>query len=160
MPKIEHVVVLMLENRSFDRMLGYLYPKSDAFDGLDGRESNPWHKPDGSIEQIRVWNSDDIRAETACMPDRELGELFADISMQLFGLEPAPNGQPSMAGFVDNFMRQPPQQGRLPDAKAVMHCFKPSQVPVLNGLATAFGVSDRWHASAPCAGGRIGCSGA
>ena len=89
-----------------------------------------------------------------------MGELFADISMQLFGLEPAPNGQPSMAGFVDNFMRQPPQQGRLPDAKAVMHCFKPSQVPVLNGLATASGVSDRWHALAPCAGGRIGCSGA
>jgi phospholipase C len=39
-PNIEHVVVLMLENRSFDCMLGQLYPKTSNFDGLDGTESN------------------------------------------------------------------------------------------------------------------------
>ena len=38
--KIEHIVVLMLENRSFDSMLGRLYEKSDGFDGLSGSESN------------------------------------------------------------------------------------------------------------------------
>ncbi len=36
--KIKHVVVLMLENRSFDSMLGKLYPKSDYFDGLSGSD--------------------------------------------------------------------------------------------------------------------------
>src|SRR5215471_5564634 len=36
--KIDHIVVLMLENRSFDSMLGKLYPKSATFDGLDGTE--------------------------------------------------------------------------------------------------------------------------
>src|ERR1700752_5241868 len=113
----------MLENRSFGCMLGYLYPKSEAFDGLDGSESNPWHKPDGGVEEIRVWNSAATRPESACIPDRELGELFADINMQLFGLEPAPDGRPNMSGFVDNFMRQPPERGRPPDPKAVMHCF-------------------------------------
>ena len=150
MRKIEHVVVLMLENRSFDCMLGFLYPKSAAFDGLDGSESNPWHKPGGGVEEIPVWNSPVIAPESACTPDRELGELFADINMQLFGLHPTPDGRPNMSGFVDNFMRQPPEQGRLPDPKAVMHCFTPAQVPVLSQLATAFGVCDRWHASAPC----------
>ena len=40
---IEHVVVLMLENRSFDCMFGRLYPKSLGFDGLKGDESNPHH---------------------------------------------------------------------------------------------------------------------
>jgi len=37
---IDHIVVLMLENRSFDHMLGYLYqdtgkvsPRGDAFEG-------------------------------------------------------------------------------------------------------------------------------
>ncbi len=30
---IEHFVVLMLENRSFDNLLGGLYPKSKDFDG-------------------------------------------------------------------------------------------------------------------------------
>ncbi len=31
-----------------------------------------------------------------------------------------------------------------------MHCFTPDQVPVMSALARAFGVSDRWFASAPC----------
>ena len=31
---INHIVVLMLENRSFDSLLGMLYPKSDGFEGL------------------------------------------------------------------------------------------------------------------------------
>lgn len=132
----------MLANRSFDCMLGYLYPKSEVFDGLDGSERNPWHRLDGSVEDVRVWNSPAIRPEAACIPSRELRELFADINMQLYGLETVQDGAPSMRGFVDNFMRQPPE--------AVMHCFKPAQVPVLSHLATAFGVSDRWHVSAPC----------
>ena len=37
---IEHFVVLMLENCSFDNLLGGLYPKSKDFDGVDGSESN------------------------------------------------------------------------------------------------------------------------
>ena len=51
MQTIEHVVVLMLENRSFDCLLGKLYSKSDQFDGLEGSESNDWHKPDGTVER-------------------------------------------------------------------------------------------------------------
>jgi phospholipase C len=39
--KIDHIVVLMLENRSFDSLLGTLYPKSDSFEGLNGTEQNP-----------------------------------------------------------------------------------------------------------------------
>src|SRR5437588_760551 len=44
--KIQHVVVLMLENRSFDHMLGFLYadqgnksPAGQPFEGLTGKES-------------------------------------------------------------------------------------------------------------------------
>jgi phospholipase C len=44
--QIDHIVVLMLENRSFDHMLWFLYPgnKSSSgapFEGLTGKESNP-----------------------------------------------------------------------------------------------------------------------
>lgn len=39
--KINNIVVLMLENSSFDNLLGKLYPKSSSFDGLSGQESNP-----------------------------------------------------------------------------------------------------------------------
>jgi len=45
---VEHVVLLMLENRSFDHMLGYLYadagnvsPAGHRYEGLTGSESNP-----------------------------------------------------------------------------------------------------------------------
>ncbi|MCW8875832.1 MAG: hypothetical protein OQK51_02140, partial [Kangiellaceae bacterium] len=45
--KIEHFVVLMLENRSFDQMLGYLYtdegnvsPLGHRYSGLTGEEFN------------------------------------------------------------------------------------------------------------------------
>src|SRR4051812_22706673 len=87
MHPIEHVVVLMLENRSFDSLLGRRYPKSETFDGLEGTESNPWHKKDGSVEQIRVWNSETMTEEAACLPDPEPGEQFEDVNMQLFGLD-------------------------------------------------------------------------
>ncbi len=54
-----------------------------------------------------------------------------------------------MTGFVDNYMAQPQEDGPR-DPRAAMHYFLPDQVPVISQLANAFGVSDRWHASAPC----------
>ncbi len=59
-----------------------------------------------------------------------------------------------MTGFVDNYMH--PRESvrgfgeKPPDPRAIMHAFTPAQAPALNGLARAFGVSDRWFASAPC----------
>ncbi|MGE5270831.1 MAG: alkaline phosphatase family protein [Thiohalocapsa sp.] len=149
MARIEHVVVLMLENRPFDCLLGRLYPKSDGFDGLDGSESNPWHKPGGEIAQVSVWNSREITPQAARLPDPEPGELYADVNMQLFGLGGNPDGRPVMSGFVDNYARQPPPYHPA-DPRGVMHYFLPSQVPVISRLAAEFGVCDRWHASAPC----------
>jgi phospholipase C len=51
--QIEHVIVLMLENRSFDNMLGLLYPKSPGFDGLAGIECNL----NMNGKAVPVWNS-------------------------------------------------------------------------------------------------------
>lgn len=146
MAQIEHVVVLMLENRSFDCMLGWLYPDRPDFDGLRGDECNPWHREDGQVEQIPVWNDRTLTPEAACIPDPDPGELFHDINMQIFGLHP--DGTPRMNGFVDNYLRQPVDDRR--DPRAVMHYFTPEQLPVLSTLARNFGVCDRWFASAPC----------
>jgi phospholipase C len=136
MHSIEHVVVLMMENRSFDCLLGKLYPKSDAFDGLEGTESNPWHKKDGTVEQIRVWNCGVVTEEAACMPDPEPGELFEDVNVQLFGLDSDPGGNRGalMSGFVDNYARQP-WPWTPEDPSGIMHYFLPSQVPIISRLA-------------------------
>jgi phospholipase C len=149
---IKHVVVLMLENRSFDSMLGMLYPSGEAFDGLTGLEQNIWHKADGSAPQtIPVWKSPAMTPTAACIPTPDPGELFTDIHMQIRGLaDPATfNAEPTMDGFVDNYMRQPASDG-VHDPAAVMHYFTPEEIPVLSQLAREFGVSDRWHAPSPC----------
>jgi phospholipase C len=149
---IRHVVVLMLENRSFDCLLGMLNSKSASFDGLSGNETNIWHKPDGSQQAIQVWADPTLTAKAVCIPDPDPGELFTDIHMQIYGLTDGglPNpGPPAMGGFVDNYMRQPATSPAA-DPYSVMHYFTPDQVPVISELARAFGVSDRWHASAPC----------
>ena len=124
---IKHVVVLMLENRSFDSMLGKLYPKSASFEGLSGNESNPFTDPvtGQAGTPRRVWNDEEMGPATACIPDPDPGELFqADMQVQLYGLGGSPaNGPPTMSGFVDNYVRQKPDPSSAkadPTAKKVL----------------------------------------
>src|SRR5499427_1350759 len=146
--KIDHIVVLMLENRSFDSLLGTLYPKSDSFEGLNGTEQNP----DANGTPVVVWNSPGTDETTMRIPNPDPGELWTDINMQLFGSSaPAPGQRPTMVGFVQNYLAQRqlnPQQTY--DPKSVMHYFAPAQLPVLSQLAQKFAVCDHWFASAPC----------
>jgi phospholipase C len=146
--KIDHIVVLMLENRSFDSLLGTLYPKSDSFEGLNGTEQNP----DANGTPVVVWNSPGTDETTMRIPNPDPGELWTDINMQLFGNSAPPPGQrPTMVGFVQNYLAQrqlSPQQTY--DPKSVMHYFAPAQLPVLSQLAQKFAVCDHWFASAPC----------
>jgi phospholipase C len=140
---IEHVVVLMLENRSFDSMLGMLYPSDGTFDGLTGQETNI-HA--GQI--VSVWKSSSLDSTAACIPDPDPGELFADMNEQLFGQPTQPLAGP-MSGFATNYMAQPKSDPPR-EARAVLHYLMPDQVPVISTLARAFGVCDQWFASAPC----------
>ena len=50
MPEIKHMVVLMMENRSFDHLVGWLQSDSYQIDGLDGSQSNR----DSSGEPVKV----------------------------------------------------------------------------------------------------------
>ncbi len=147
--KIDHFVVLMLENRSFDSMLGMLgryYPKPEIFDGLTGSESNP--DEDGrAIGVTNVRGTDDDLA----IPPKNPAEKWRDMNEQLFGVQTLapPSTTPTMDGFVKNYMRYSnPLQPR--DPSHAMHYFTPQQVPVLSRLALEFAVCDRWFASAPC----------
>jgi phospholipase C len=150
---IKHVVVLMLENRSFDCMLGWLYHGEGKIDGLDGTQQNSWHRPDGTTTEYRVWSSEAMTSEAACVPNPDPGEYYADITMQIQGMADQNTvnpGAPTMNGFVDNYMRQKANAGDPPfDPRAVMHYFTPDEIPAMKALAEAFAVSDKWHASAP-----------
>ncbi len=149
---IEHVVVLMLENRSFDCMFGALYPGRDGFDGLKGGETNSYTNSAGRKVDVTVWNDKTMSPATATIPDPDPGEYFTDINTQLFNSQAGgpSDTPPPMSGFVADYMAQQPIDGHAPVSTSIMHYFTPTQVPAISALAQAFGVSDQWHASAPC----------
>src|SRR3984957_19343233 len=158
---INHIVVLMLENRSFDHMLGYLYADSgnvsaagQPFDGLTGKESNPDAK--GVPVPVFKINSSDKYAYF--MPGADPGEGYSATNSQLFGTATAPDpAVASNGGFVTDFaytlawQAKDPSWSILPGTVAsnIMGMFTPQMLPVLSGLARGFAVCDQWFSSAP-----------
>jgi phospholipase C len=154
---IEHVVVLMLENRSFDNILGWLYdPEHNQppfnkqppanFEGVYGKNlSNPG--PGG--ESVPVG-----RGNVLTDPNPDPGEPYEDVYSQLYNVSPAPAlgnvppnppQPPKMQGFVNNYAAQP----NVTDPSIIMNCFTPASLPVTSSLAYYYGVCDHWFASIP-----------
>ena len=109
--RIDHIVVLMLENRSFDSMLEMLYPASPQFDGLTGTEGNL--DPNGIA--IPVWNCPGTDRVALTIPDPDPGELWEDINTQLFRTPsvPDPAPTPTLGGFVKNYLSQGERSGGI-----------------------------------------------
>src|SRR5215467_3960827 len=104
---INHFVLVMLENRSFDNLLGFLYadqknvsPAGQKFEGLAGTESNP----DNSGKPIQVFKIQQNQKLSYFYPRADPGEGFANTNVQLFGTNPVPAGaQATNQGFVKSF---------------------------------------------------------
>ncbi len=174
--KIDHIVVLMFENRSFDNVLGTLYPASENFNGLsfNGTEFN---LNPGSPDIYPVWNQPGTDTATMTIPNPDPGEAFQDMNLQLFGTTLAEGQNPqvaSMGGFVWDYAPNTPYPSGIPNGDEwptlprtgsagnlakpgdIMHYFStnssngnPAQLPVTGKLGKAFGVSDTWFASSP-----------
>lgn len=177
-PAFDHVVVLMLENRSFDNLLGYLYqdgvPDGKSFAGLqEGSFSNPIPSriktPEGS-HSVEVKQSKDYH-----QPFPDPGEEYQHINTQLFNhidkdnlkahaihmkppynLPAKPPATAPMTGFVNDYINTLQGMGdrtyanpTLDQYQVIMQCFKPTQVPVISTLAREFSVFDHWHCSVP-----------
>ena len=136
---LKHIVVLMMENRSFDHMLGFAQSDAWQIDGLKGDESNA--DSQGEIATV----SDDARYAGDFTPDP--GHAVFDTLTQLYGDPIAPVTQdPTMSGFVRSYEGKNlgPQ-----DAHRIMKCFPPDRLPTLVSLAQQFCVCDRWFSSVP-----------
>ena len=157
---INHIVMLMLENRSFDHMLGFLYSDSgnvsaagQPFEGLSGTESNK----DGSGNAVPVFKIEPTDRNAYFMPGADPGEGYSATNAQLFSTTRTP--PPALAtnsGFVTDFIYTlgwQAKEGRsiLPGtvAKDIMGMFTPQMLPVLSGLARGFAVCDHWFSSVP-----------
>lgn len=153
---IEHVVVVMLENRSFDNMLGGLYPektRSGEYRGLRGDESNPVGPCGDAPEQVTVFQGP-ADASTWIMPYPDPGELFDDMNEQIFGQCTSDMAR-GVSGFARNYARQPGAPlyhggpNVEPEPRNVMQYYSTDAVPMTSFLATQYAVCDGWHASGP-----------
>ncbi|KAK1299264.1 hypothetical protein QJS10_CPB14g01740 [Acorus calamus] len=136
---IKTLVVLVMENRSFDHMLGWLRRTRPDIDGLTGSESNRLLVSDPDSPEVVV--SDD-----ASFVDSDPGHSFQAIREQIFGI--FPDGPPVDPAPMSGFAQQ--AEGVSPGfSKTVMSGFKPESVPVYAALADEFAVMDRWFASVP-----------
>ncbi len=153
--KIEHVVVLMQENRSFDNLLGWLYDPANKspfnvvppdFDGLYGKNLSN-RAPDGRV--VPAGKSTDARG-----PRPDPGEPYEDVFSQVFDVpkvefEKTPSDAPhpaNMRGFIRNYAVQKDQPA---DPAKIMESLTPDILPVLSSLAHHYAVCDRWFASIP-----------
>ena len=158
---INHIVVLMLENRSFDHMLGFLYtdagnvsPAGQAFEGLTGNESNPGAS---GTEPVKVFKIQPATTSTYYIPGADPGEGYTATNAQLFGSNTAPT--PPVAtnnGFISNFSYTLGWEGKEKDsilagtvANDIMAMHTPDTLPVLSALARGFAVCDHWYGSVP-----------
>ncbi len=157
--RINHFVVLMLENRSFDHMLGFLYPDGQSpsgqpFEGLTGNESNP----DSQGKPFQVFPIGAQDPNRYFYPKADPGEGFHNTNAQLFGTtNPAQGAAADNSCFIQNFAAtlqwEKSQKGFtiLPGTQEtdIMGCFTPELLPVLSGLAKGYAVCDHWFCSAP-----------
>lgn len=135
-PKIEHVVVLMMENRSFDHMLGFLKSNNTEVDGLTGAEFNYVNATDPTSKKVYA-------NPYAVYVDPDPGHSVDATTEQVFGGLPPQDPAP-MSGFVQNAYKLYGDQG-----ECVMAAFTPLTTPVIHTLANEFAVFDKWFASVP-----------
>ena len=129
--KIDHIVVLMMENRSFDHMLGFL-----------------------TIEQGRA----DVEGPTLAMKNDYRGESFpvhpAARTTMTKAQDPCHSGwcvdeqvSHNCGGYVSNFMKTRKGVGGNP---GVVMAYHPAEhLPVYDFLARQFAVCDHWFCSVP-----------
>jgi phospholipase C len=169
---LDHVVVVLFENRSLDNVLGHLYGPGDGktFEGVIGKElSNPipeWaeHGADRKVVPYTVATDMDS-------PNPDSGEEWFHTNTQLFNVldeqnrfkigeevtepwnAPPPGATPTMDGFVTDYISTfTSETGRQPTYDEYAHImtgFTPEQLPVLNGIAREFGVFDHWFCEVP-----------
>jgi len=175
--KSDHIVVPVMENRSFDNMLGWLYdpqnnalfdkvPRNQPFDGVSGKNlSNPIPEKVPGSEHKTIPVGKAVALNT---PPFNPGETYSHINTQLFGTIIPPENKPPfrspynlppelpetypMNGFVLDFaenLRYNKQPVRYENYKTIMDCFTPDRVPVISRLAHSYAVCDRWFCSVP-----------
>jgi phospholipase C len=170
---LDHIVVLMFENRSFDNLLGRLYQPDEvpSFAGITGLNlANPipaWAADQGGRTVVPYGVAANMNT-----PSPDPGEEYAHVNSQLFGItDPANRGVladrmcapfnapasslqvPTMDGFVADYISSfAAEMGRHPsydEYAQIMTGYTPAQMPVISALARGFATFDHWFCDVP-----------
>jgi phospholipase C len=139
---IDTIVIVLMENRSFDHILGYLGlpPYNWAIEGQqkcnDPRYANPYQGQSYlSFQMSRLDMPHDPPHERSWIAN-QIGDII--------------NGQRNMTGFVQSYYKDGQLPGPGPGVQPeVMGYFTPAEVPVTDFLARNFAVCDHWFSSIP-----------
>lgn len=167
MAEIEHVIVLALENRSFDHMLGFLPHPNPRFDGLRDSGSHENREWPGNPP---VAATPDAKTVIPVGPDHSHDGVMEQLAVRGIG----PGRRPTNQGFVASYERKcrglaaprfggllgpllnwwmrrqtNKSTGILNRGPLVMRCQAPENIPVLSTLALQFAVCTRWFCSVP-----------
>ncbi|HEY2335419.1 MAG TPA: alkaline phosphatase family protein [Solirubrobacterales bacterium] len=144
---VKHIVVLMMENRSFDQMLGFLQGEGLDIDGLGSAKANP----DAAGNQCDPfeWGPGETMPPTPPGHKPKILDPCHSPSCVHSQL------QDGNTGFVRNFAHtRVDEQGNPVDLpaeflKVPMGHFGGGHLPVYKHLAHNFCVCDAWHSSIP-----------
>ncbi len=126
--RIEHIVVLMMENRSFDHMLGYRGLGDPNVNGLTNKEFNVLAQGVPPYPVYPLTQMAGIRS-----PRHNYHDAIAQIGPTA-----------AMDGFVENYA----SLGRV-DPGQVMGYYTAAELPVYEFLANNFTMLDNWHSAHP-----------
>ncbi|XP_058107854.1 non-specific phospholipase C2 [Magnolia sinica] len=136
---IKTVVILVMENRSFDHMLGWMKRLNPNINGVTGTESNPLSTTDPNSPRF-------FFKDQSHYVDPDPGHSFQAIREQIFGSNDTSASPPPMNGFAQQAYSM---TGSTNMSDSVMNGFQPDMVAVYQALVEEFAVFDRWFASVP-----------
>jgi phospholipase C len=128
---IKHVILLILENHSFDQMLGCFQELFPDLDGVDKNNLRSNKDVNGNI----IYQSEMRETQMVNDPMHEHSDVMEQIA----------DGN---SGFVKNFAKHYPKSS-LKEREAIMGYYPLDYLPSLHTLARNFTICDNWFCSFP-----------
>lgn len=169
LPPIEHVVVLMFENRSFDHVFGALPNVDGVLDAAGNLKPGLYNLPDPlnppSPGNEKVFPTGITLDEQQQLIPHDFNHDFCDgMIPAIFGpstdlhrqgflngqplYRPVQTWPPTNSGFI-SVPYYPSEDQHYPTGRSAMNYFKFGELPVLHKLAQEFVVCDHWFCDMP-----------
>ena len=167
--EIKHVVIVMLENRSFDNIAAWVYDENNSPSQFIPEYTDPHYLglSESTLDQYTnhlknskgeiIFSSPPIKgipstSSTPFLNSPKFGphEPFPNVQIQIFG--DAISTQPTMLGFLQDYASiwtEDDWQDEKKEICAVMETYTDKELPIFHSLARHYAISDYWFSSVP-----------